>query len=670
MSLRLSSVVSLFFVLLTCCLPATAQNSLPPSWVYSSFLGGSQQDGITAQTRDSAGNIYVTGTTTSANFPTTAGVYEPTFPGPWTDAVIFVSKFSPEGELVWSTYLGPGCYQFVVPSGIAVDTEQNVYVAGLFECGKFPATLKVGDGGAVFVSKLNSTGSELLYSVLLGGNSITANPSIALDSNGNAFVTGSGDTGCCNNQTGIIGPLGGIDDFWVAELNSAGAALTWSVEIGGSGDDESASIVVDSAHMLYLTGYSDSLDFPVTSGALDQAGAATFVVKLDPSKKPASSMVYGALVGSPAGNTNAYIQPFSLAVDATGDAYVSTWTYNVGMYTSPNAFQRSSATPPDGYVFELNPSASAIINGTYIGGGGTDYATALSIDASGNTYVSGFTNSWDFPVTAYGNPGQAVNNDLGFYIKLNPQFAAVSSVQFGPNGTDAWTSSADLNGGAWFSGYTQTGFLTTLNAYRAQDAGSYDAFLLHTDFSGLCETSSVAVCAITPDPYSSERIQFTAQAAGTEDATSIRLLLDGQTAFTSHAAQLDTWLPMAPGNHTATVISLAANGTSQKTQQSFNVQSSSACPLSPVVPSLTLCSPLNAASVQGPVSIVIEANDTGAAPANVGLFVDNKFVATLPNQNNAYSTTITLSSGPHTVAVSGKDSSGYYLQTSAVFKVQ
>jgi hypothetical protein len=667
-SLRLTFLVAL---VLASCLFVSAQNALPSTWVYSSYLGGSQQDGISAQTRDSAGNIYVAGTTTSANFPTTAGVYEPTFPGPWTDSVIFVAKFSPEGALVWSTYLGPGCYTFVVPSGIAVDGDQNVYITGIFECGKFPATLKVGYGGEVFVSKLNATGSELIYSALVGGNGIpTSNPSVALDSLGDAFVTSSGAAGCCNGQTGIIGPLGGTDDFWVGEINAAGTAMPWSVEIGGSGSDESASIAIDSANMLYVTGYSQSLNFPTTPGTINQPGSSAFVVKLNPSEKPSSSMIYGALVGAPTGNTNPYIQPFSLAVDSLGDTYISTWTYNTGMYTSPAAFQPSSSTPPDGYVFELNPSASAIINGTYMGGGSADYATALSIDNSGNTYVSGFTNSWNFPVTAYSNPGQAVNDQIGYYIKLNPQFAAVSSVVFGPNGTEAWTSNTDFAGGAWFSGYTGEGFFTTLNAYQPQDAGGNDGYLLHTNFAGVCETSTVAICAINPDPGSSERIQFTAQAANVEGATSISLDIDGLPAFTSHAAQFDVWLPVAVGNHTATVVSQSVNESSQRAQQAFYVAPSSTCPLSPVVPSLTICSPLNAASVSGSVSVVVEANDGAAAPANIGLIVDNKYAGTLPSQNGTYSDTLTLSAGMHAIAVTGKDTNGDYLQTSAVFKVQ
>jgi hypothetical protein len=428
-------------------------------------------------------------------------------------------------------------------------------------------------------------------------------------------------------------------------------------------------MAIDSANKLYLTGYSDSLNFPVTSGTLNQPGASTFVVKLDPSKPPASSLVYAALVGAPSGNTNAFIEPFSIAIDASGDTYVSTWTYNNGMYTSPAAYQPATGIPPDGYVFELNPSATAIINGTYLGGGGADYASALSVDGSGNVYVSGFTDSWDFPITAYGNPGQSYNNELGYYVKLNPQFAAISSVAFGPNGTNAWTSNADGSGGAWFSGYTQAGFFSTLNAYQPQDAGGYDAYLLHTNFAGLCETSSVAICAINPATSSTQLIQFTAQTANVEATTSMSLAIDGQIAYTSHSAQFDVWLPVALGNHTATVIAQSTGGSTQSVQQPFWVQENSACPLNPVIPSLTICSPLNAASVTGSVSVVVEANDGAAPPASIKLYVDNAYLATLQNQNGTYTDTLTLSAGPHTIAVSGKDPNNDYLHTSAVFKV-
>src|ERR1700676_3658972 len=198
-------------------LMASAQTP-PPSWVYSTYFGGSQGDGITAATRDTDGNVYVAGTTASPDFPTTAGVYEPVYPGPAGYNAVFVSKFSAEGALVWSTFLGPGSYQFIVASGVQVDSDQNVYVAGIFQDPGFPTTPGLPNNRSVFVAKLNSTGSQLVYGATMGGNSILSNPQLVLDSRTDAFVTGSGGTGlCCNGHTGFIGPLGGVDDFWVAE---------------------------------------------------------------------------------------------------------------------------------------------------------------------------------------------------------------------------------------------------------------------------------------------------------------------------------------------------------------------------------------------------------------------------------------------------------------------
>jgi hypothetical protein len=663
--------LALGFLVLLSSILSSDQSTLPSSWTYSSFLGGVRSDSITALTRDGDGNVYVAGTSNSPTFPTTPGTLEPTYPGPYGYSAVFVSKFSSSGSLIWSTFVGGGCYIYIVPTSIQVDSSQNVYIAGANDCNTFPTTPGLPNWGNLFLGKLNSSGSQLLFGTKLGGwSGDLGTPSVAVDSNGDAFVTGSGGT-CCNAAAnGNIGTEGGISDFWIAEVNSAGTYLKWSVTIGGSGLETSSSIAIES-NMLYVTGYSDSLDFPVTAGALNQPGGSTFVVKLDPSRAPSSSMIYGALVGSPTGtSSNTFIEPFSIALDAAGDTYVSTWTYNTGMYTSPAAFQPASGTPPDGYVFELNPSASAIINGTYLGGGSADYAAALSTDSSGNTYVSGFTDSWDFPFTAYGNPGQAYNNDLAFYVKLNPQFAAVSSVVFGPNGTDSRNSIADLAGGAWFSGYTQAGFLTTLNAYQPQAAGSYDGYLLHTNFAGLCETSTVAVCAIVPDSYSTQRLEFTAQAADVEGAKSIVLYLDGLVAFSSRAAQFDVWLPVALGNHTATVVSQSADGSTQRAQQAFWVASSSTCPLSPVVPSLTFCGPLNAAVVSGSVNVVMQANDGSVPPATVNLYADGKLAATLQNQNGSYTGTLTLPSGPHTLSAYGKDSSNDVLRTSVVLQVE
>ena len=664
MSFRASFVVAFVAV---CSIFASAQ-SLPPSWDDSTYLGGTGNDVIAAQTIDASGNVYVAGISTSSDFPATAGVYEPTYPGPSGSYAIFVSKFSPGGQLQWSTFLGPGCFEFLAPSGIAVDASGNVYVSGTYECSGFPTTVNLGTSGSVFLAKLSSTGSSLVYSTTLGGDSVLGTSEVVLDSSANAFVIGAGDI-CCNGSTGIIGPLGGISDFWVAEVNSAGTALTWSVEIGGSDDDEAYGIAIDAANKLYLTGYAASQDFPTTSGALVQPGLArAFIMKLDPSKPPTSSIIYSALAGNPGNSANQFMDGSSIGVDSSGNAYVGAWTYNTGLYVSPHAFQTAPATTPNAYVFELNPAGSAITNGTYLGGGANDFIKALTVDKSGNVYASGATYSWDFPTTAYGNE-VSYNNGLGFDVKLNPQFAAISSAEFGPNSTEAFTATSDGAGGLWVSGYTVAGLPTTPNAYQANfSGGADDAFLIHTSFLGLCSPTTVSICTLAEDASNSELIHFASQAANVEGAASISLALDGQAAYRVNAAQFDTSMPVAPGTHTATVTFRAVNAQTQTTQLSFTVRSSSTCPLNAIVPSLTICSPLNAAAVKGTVNITVQANES-APPKAVNLYVDSQFVAKLANQNATYTYSMTLAPGSHNMAVRGTDSNNSSLRANAVFRV-
>jgi hypothetical protein len=669
-----SATVVAAVILVGCGLRCSAQSPPPPSWVYSTYFGGSGSDTITAATRDTAGNIYVAGTTGSSDFPTTAGVYEPAYPGPTGYIVVFVSKFSAAGSLIWSTFLGPGSYQFILASGIQVDADENVYVAGVFQGSGFPTTPGLPHNGSVFVTKLNSTGSQLIYGTTLGPNSILSAPKLVLGSNADAFVTGSGPAGdCCNQRTGIIGPLGGVDDFWVAQINAVGNALAWSVEIGGSGEDEANGLAIDRANQLYIAGYTASPDFPHTAGALDQPGIArTFVTKLDPARPSASSLVYSALAGNPAHNTNDFLSAQSVAVDRSGNAYVGAWTYNTGLFTSKWAFQTKAPIVPSAYVFELDGPGSSIVNGTYLGGGNNDYVGQVGVDGDGNTYIAGSTDSWDFLTTAYGNPAPLDNVNQAYYVKLNPQFAAVSSVALGATGVpenyDGFAAVPDTRGGLWVAGDAGSQLPVTSNAYQPSYQGNYDGYLLHTDFAGLCASDAVQICKISADDDLPERIHFTGQAADVEGATSIALNIDGMLAYSLHAAQFDTWLPVAPGNHVATVVSQVASGTQQKNQQQFSVLESSVCPLNPVTPSLTLCSPLNAAVVKGPLTIQVQASES-VPPNNLELYIDGNLQSILKIRNGSYTYTLRLPLGIHRVSVQGTDSSSEFLATSAIAQV-
>jgi len=346
------------------------------------------------------------------------------------------------------------------------------------------------------------------------------------------------------------------------------------VEIGGTGSDEGDGLAIDRENKLYVAGYTDSLDFPTTNGALNQRGIGrTLVVKLDPSQLAASSMVYSALIGNPGGSSNDFISAQSIAVDSSGHAYVGAWTYNTGLFTSKWAFQREASGTPNAYVFELNANGSAFLNGTYLGGAGDDFVGHVAVDSAGNTYVVGFSNSSDFPTTAYGNLASANSLYEGYYVKLNPQFAAISSVQFGSamDGAQAFGSTTDGAGGLWVTGYAGRDFPVTPNAYQRLYKGNYDGFLLHTNFPDLCGTvgEGVELCNIDSEAGSPGLVHITAQAVDIEKAVSIVLSIDGAQVYSLHAAQLDTWVPVAIGSHNASVVVTDANGAQYRDERSF-----------------------------------------------------------------------------------------------------
>src|SRR5208282_2258190 len=249
--------------------------------------------------------------------------------------------------LIYSTYLGSDvnecvCNTFANPVGIAVDNAGNAYVTGQTFAANFPVTpgaFQTTSGGAnAFVTKINPTGTALVYSTYLGGSGFDAGYAITVDSSGDAYVTGRASS---TNfpvtpgafQTTCADPVYCWNAF-VTEINSSGSALVSSTYLGGSGGDQGLAIAVDSAGSAYVTGTTSSTNFPVTPGAFQTAGTAhsSFVTKFNPA---GSALVYSTYLGgadpSTVGN--------SIAVNSTGNAYVGGSTYSIDFPTTPGAFQ-------------------------------------------------------------------------------------------------------------------------------------------------------------------------------------------------------------------------------------------------------------------------------------------------------------------------------------------
>jgi hypothetical protein len=308
--------------------------------VYSTYVGGAGNEGGNSIAVDAAGNAYVTGSTSSANFPTTPGAVQTILLG---GSDVFVTVLNPTGSgFVYSTYLGGVSTEG--GNGIAVDAAGNAYVTGSTGTG-FPTTPGAvqstpGGGGEAFVTALNAAGSGLLYSTYLGGSGGDVGNKIAVDAAGNAYVTGN--TGSSNFpitapafQTSLAG---GSSDAFIAALNPTGSGLVYSTYLGGTGTDQGAGIAIDAAGNAYVAGSTASTDFPTTPGAIPGdsivAGNDAFVTALTGT---GSALVYSMRLGGRGTDGGR-----GIVVDTAGTAYITGSTANLGANNfpiTPGAFQ-------------------------------------------------------------------------------------------------------------------------------------------------------------------------------------------------------------------------------------------------------------------------------------------------------------------------------------------
>jgi hypothetical protein len=260
---------------------------IDPSFLFSTYLGGTLNDDGLGVATDNYGSVFVTGDTYSMNFPTTAGSYHPGANSP-PDA--FVAKISASGSLVWSTYLGGAGLD--IGRAIAVDAQGNPYVVGdttspdfPVTAGAFQTTRAQGSQQDAFITKLNSSGSALVYSSFYGGSANESGYGVALDSSGNAYLTGSTLSTDLPVTTGAYqttAPAGGGDAF-VAKVNSTGSTLLWSTYLGGaSGADVGRGIGVAADGTVTVAGYTASTNFPTSSAyqATSAGGNDAFVSKI------------------------------------------------------------------------------------------------------------------------------------------------------------------------------------------------------------------------------------------------------------------------------------------------------------------------------------------------------------------------------------------------------
>jgi uncharacterized repeat protein (TIGR01451 family) len=464
---------------------------IDPTLVFSTYLGGADNDFCSHLAIDKFGSAYVTGCTASIDFPV-ANPFQAQHNGSWTD--VFVAKLNPSGSaLDYSTYLGgrtatafrPGEAVGQYGNAIAVDGSGNAYVTGGTGTSDFPllnplqATKKSAHYTA-FVTKLNPSGSALLYSTYLGGSGDDEARGMAIDTAGNAYVTGvAGSTDFPTASAFQANKLGSVDAF-ITKLNPSGSALVYSTYLGGTESDWANGIAVDISGSAYITGHTRSNDFPVQSPLQAHGfGEDAFVTKLNAS---GSALVYSTylsgscLTGALWGN-----EGWGIVVDSGGNAYVTGATCSVDFPTVNPIQAHHDAHDFDGFVAKLNAPGSALVYSTYLGGTGSDEGQAVAVDNAGHAYVVGRTFSADFP-TANPLPGTSFRSGDAYVAKLNGSGGLVYSTYLGGSDVDIGEAVAvDVAENVYVSGITRSADFPTVNPFQASQHSlihSYNNFIV------------------------------------------------------------------------------------------------------------------------------------------------------------------------------------------------
>ena len=413
---------------------------IDPILSYSTFIGGSSGEGANGIAVDNAGNAYIVGATLSTDFPITAGAFNPIF------TRIFVTKLNRTGSaLVYSTYFG-AVTQFPLDEavGITVDGAGQAYITGNTPSPDFPVTA-------------------------------------------NAFDTTCGTDGTCN---------GGNADAFLSVLNAAGSDLVYSTYLGGSKRDEGGAVTLDSSGKAYITGTTFSSNLSVLNAAQPTCGGGTFapcldafVARFDTTLSGVSSLLYSTYLGG-----NGDDRGHGIAADSSGNAYVTGETISSNFPTSPGAFDTTcgddglcddinSVSPgPDAFVTKLNATGSTLLYSTYLGANGHDIGNGIAVDSRGEAYVTGLTQSTDFPVgpAAFGPRLRGIED--AFVTVMNATGRPRASTYLGSNGEDIGAAIAvDAKGNAYVTGTTDFDDFPITPDRVFDFGGGEDAFVTKLD---------------------------------------------------------------------------------------------------------------------------------------------------------------------------------------------
>jgi len=447
---------------------------------YSSYFGGSSLDYPVSVGLDASGNISIAGFTFSTDFPLPPTADQTLGSSPESGGA-FVCKLNDTATTLTSTMFVDG-RNLDMPEAFAVAPNGESYLTGITRSPDFPTTPGAyGDGqkdpGPIFISKLGSDGSSLVYSARLPGFFTDISTVIQIDALGQATIAGKTDlVDFPTTKDAYDVTLDGFTDAFVVQLNAAGSQINFGTFLGGSSSEQINALALDPNGQLVVVGATESVDFPVTPGAIQpqrRAFSDAFITKFTVG---VTDLVYSTYLGGSGEDT-----AICIATDAASNVYVAGHSHTGNFPTTPGALAEQSAGGTDVYIAKLNPTGSELLFATYLGGGGSDSVKGLVVDRQGYPFVAGGTSSADFPTTE----GVVSATQPGFsdvYVtKLNQDGTALEYSTFlgTPAREECGGIAVDSQGYAYVCGVTDSpDFPTTSGVLQPQYSGSMDLFVL------------------------------------------------------------------------------------------------------------------------------------------------------------------------------------------------
>jgi hypothetical protein len=463
-----------------------SKTSDPSGLLWSTFLGGEdgrEEDGSVVL--DASGNLVVTGYTVSVDFPTTPGAYDESYN---RVEECFVAKLSADGSaLLWSTFLGG----FSIEGGksVVLDSSGNPVVSGYTGSVDFPTTTGAYDesnngGYDVFLAKLSSDGSALLWCTLLGGGDGDGGGGVVLDSSDNPVVEGWTYSADFPTTRGVFDEsYNGENDVFLAKFSSDGSALLWCTLLGGSDYEFTlggVNIVLDASGNPVLTGETGSSDFPTTPGAYDESigGIDAFLTKVS---SDGTTLLWSTFLGGTHGDRGR-----SLALDSEGNPVVTGRTAATDFPTTPGVYDDSFNGFNDVFLAKLASDGSALLWSTFLGGSSRESGWDVILDPAGNPVVTGYTESAGFPTTSWTYDESYNGREDAFVAKFSSDGSALLWSTFLGGGEDDSGTGVivDTSGQPIVVGWTGSSeFPTTPGAYdESYNGGNTDTFVAHLAF--------------------------------------------------------------------------------------------------------------------------------------------------------------------------------------------